>query len=370
MKHALIICSPDGYANAVKPGKLRDFFVEHGYNVTVVPTNHLGRLGERGYRRILPGFTLLQVQLYCCELVQLLGNRQQISFLRKLATSFTMQRVIRLRGKILYKRLHSSSFDIMVCESNFDESLAGCRMAPVQILDLPAPFAEELFYGRQLTRRHYNSLKAYEERLYRLADYVSFHWHTYTDFVRKHKYDGDNFIDIGYSAPLRSRRAQHASKPRIAFLGFLGGYWVNLRLLEELSALYPIDVYGGPEPIGYNINYCGYAPSIDVLANYQFGLITISNDPLRQSGFSSKQLDYYAFGLPVLTPEWRTDDVLDPGAIHFNAGNFVDLIREYSDRDRWQKMSNAAVSIAREYTWERAFRPLAEIIEQQMGEDV
>jgi hypothetical protein len=369
MKRAVIICSPDGYANAIKPAKLKEFFVEHGYNVIVYPTNHLSRLGERGYQAMLPGLTLSQFRLYCCEAVQLAVNRRKLSFLRKLGVSLTTKRMIGLRGKILHKRLKSGSYDIMICESNLDESLIAYRISKIQILDLPAPFAEELFYGGQLTKHRYDLLKTYEENLYRRADYLSFHWYMYAEFVRKNKYEGNNIIDIGYSAPLRERRAQHADEPRIVFLGFLGGYWVNLPLLEELSDLYPIDVYGGPKPAGYKVNYRGYAPSIDVLADYQFGLITITKDLLRQSSFSSKQLDYYAFGLPVLTPEWRTDTVLDPGAIHFSADNFVKLIKEYSDRDRWQEKSDAAISIAKERTWESAFRPLTEIVERQLRAD-
>lgn len=365
MKRALIICSPDGYANAVKPAKLNEFFRQHRYDVTVHATNYLSRLSEQGYRSMLPGLTISQLQLYCCEAIHFLVNKQRSKIIKKLGTSLVMQRMIKLRGEILADRLGPKSFDILICENHFDEAVVSSRVARTQILDLSVPFAEELFYGSDLTRRSYKSFNEYEIELYAQADYISFHWHTYTEFVKKNKYGGDNFLEIGYSTPVQERRAHYAIKPRIAFLGYLGGYWVNLPLLEQLSALYPIDVYGGPSPAGYKINYKGYAPSIDVLADYQFGLITITDDPLRQSSFSSKQLDYYAFGLPVLTPDWRTDTILDEAAINFNLDNFLALIEEYSDHRKWQQMSDAAISLTKRLTWQRAFRALEDLLEDK-----
>ena len=219
MKRALIICSPDGYANAVKPAKLSEFFIQHQYDVTMYVTNYLSRSGEQGYRSMLPGPSVSQLQLYCCEALHFLANRQRSSLLKKLGTSLVMQRMIKLRGKILADRVHSKDFDILICENHFDESVVASRIARTQILDLSVPFAEELFYGGELTKRCYESFKTYETEIYRQTDYISFHWHTYAEFVKKSKYNGNNYIDIGYSTPVQKRRAQYTVKPRIIFLG-------------------------------------------------------------------------------------------------------------------------------------------------------
>ena len=101
-------------------------------------------------------------------------------------------------------------------------------------------------------------------------------------------------------------------------MGYLKGYWNNIPLLARLSQKYEIDVYGGPKPPKkYGLNYRGYTPNTDILAEYQFGLITITDDPLRRSSFSSKHLEYMNYGLPVLTPDWRKDPNLDDFSIYY-----------------------------------------------------
>ena len=140
-------------------------------------------------------------------------------------------------------------------------------------------------------------------------------------------------------------------------MGLLNGYWVNLPLLSELCKRYPnIDVYGGPEPPKhYGINYKGYAPSKDVIAEYQFGLVTISDDPLRKSSFSSKHLEYLSYGLPVLTPSWRQDSLLEGGSIYYNDSDSLgEEIHEYLNADEWIKKSNMSLAIAKKMSWDNA----------------
>jgi hypothetical protein len=78
---------------------------------------------------------------------------------------------------------------------------------------------------------------------------------------------------------------------------------VDLPLLARLSRAYPhIDTYGEAQPDpSLGLHYRGYAAS-SVLRDYQFGLITCIDDPLRRDGISAKHLSYLAAGLPVLVP--------------------------------------------------------------------
>lgn len=361
-KRAIILCHMDAYANSVKPQKLKEFLEAEKYEVDIYSTVKISRLGSGKYTGYLPGLSFAQCYLYCLEAILFLSEKWNNQKFKKLATGLVLQRILNLRGILLFKKFAPRKYDLLICEDNFDEGLMEKRVAGVQIFDLPVPFAEEAFYGGGLTEKKYLELKHFEAKLYSKADYLSFHWHTYADYVKQNKYDGDNFIDIGYGTALKESRARFSAKPKIVFLGYLAGYWVNLPLLEVLSQIYPIDVYGGPSAAGLNINYKGYAPTLDMLAEYQFGLVTISDDPLRQHSFSSKQLEYFSYGLPVFAPKWRKDSALDDGTIPYDSEDFLDQIKYYSDSDRWAEKSAAAVRIAEKMTWENAFASLKDVI--------
>jgi hypothetical protein len=365
---ALIICSPDDFANGVRPREIAKYLRTRGHEVDLYSSAYLARAGKTGLAASLPGPSLQQFALYVFELACVVSAR-----LGKLlpGSSRTLNKVTfikqvwQLHGAVLRARLKSTNYDMIICENNGDMSLfAGRRLAPIQILDLPAPGAEEIYFGGQVTRRKYDSLRKWEVKMYAKADRISFHWHTYADYVKQNKYDGANFIDLSYGVNLPTGRASFKEQPRIVFMGFLSGYWINVPLLVKLCQLYPhIDIYGGPRLAELGDNYKGYAPTTDVLANYQFGLITLTDDPLRRHGFSSKQLRYYAYGLPVLSPKWHFDSALDEAALLYDEEDFLSLIREYSDEWKWAELSDKAFQIARHYNWDEVFRPLDPLLE-------
>jgi hypothetical protein len=211
-------------------------------------------------------------------------------------------------------------------------------------------------------------MQAYEADAYGMADALSFHWHTYTDFVKKIKYNGSNMIDMGYGTNKKSQVARYSQEPRVIFLGLLEGYWVNISLLEQLCKAYPnIDVYGGPQPPKHlNINYKGYAPTLDVMAEYQFGLTTITDDELRKNSFSSKHLEYISYGLPVFTPSWRRDKKLDANSIYYNdADDFLKQLKKYSTNEMWSKKHEAALASSNEFSWSNAFIALDKLLEEK-----
>jgi hypothetical protein len=367
-RRAVLVHLPDAFANGEKPKRIREFLEARGYTVEPYPTGSLSRLGTGPLTRRLPGARPAAVLAYALEAVfaVCLGRRGKTA---KRAVAFSQAHLIGLRGGLLARRLRGRGYDLLICESNLDQGVVlRERVAAVQVLDLPAPYAEELYYGGQIDEAGLGRLRAVEQRTYARADHLAFHWHTYREFVRATKYDGPNFLELGYGAPTPTtpRRARYAETPRIAFLGYLSGYWVNLPLLEQLCALYPhIDLYGGPPPTGpLARHYRGYSPDSagrsgkDVLADYQFGLITITDDELRRHSFSSKHLDYVSYGLPVLTPAWRRDPLLDPSSVHYTADTFLERLGEFSERARWQSKSAAALDTAAKLSWEAALRPL------------
>jgi hypothetical protein len=365
MKTALILCQLDGFANSRKPHKLKSFLQTHGYDVELFSSGYISRWGSGKYSRYLPGLGFKKLKLYCFELALFLcvhiGNKR----LTRICISISTLPTLRVRGQLLNTMFASRGFDLLICETNFDEAILTYRIAKIQLLDSPAPLAEELFYGGEIDQAHYDALVRFEVQVYQAADYLSFHWHTYAEFVKSHKYNGDNFVDLGFGIEQKSLRAHYAEKPRIVFLGYLGGYWINSALLAELSELYEIDVYGGPRVPGVKLNYKGYAPTSEILSEYQFGLITITDDPLRKIGFSAKHIEYFSYGLPVLVPEWRDDALLAPGSIPYNAKNFLTQIQKYSTREEWQEKSSAALDIAKALDWSEVFKPLIPILNSQ-----
>jgi hypothetical protein len=104
-----------------------------------------------------------------------------------------------------------------------------------------------------------------------------------------------------------------------------------------------------------------------ILVGFQLGLVTISRDKLRRSGFSSKHLEYISYGLPVLTPEWREDPLLDAVSIKYNESNFLDKIWEYSDRAKWESMSERCYQQSLKWTWEKQLKPMLEVLQKELN---
>ena len=98
--------------------------------------------------------------------------------------------------------------------------------------------------------------------------------------------------------------------------------------------------------------------NLNDLSQYQFGLITITDDLLRNHGFSAKYLSYLEYGLPVLCPEWRRDKLLEPATIYYNEKNFNQQIKKYFQEKLWTKKHLAALKLSRQLNWQKNLQPL------------
>lgn len=368
MKKAIIITASDAYANGVKPRELRKYLQLHGFEVELMPTAWETRMGSKGILKKIHYIKPLHIFIYV-TILAILSKCMPIHKIKIALKSAIKLPLLRSYATITHRRLLDRKPDLIICETNYDIGFTLLpRVAKLQILDLPSPSAEELFYGNQLNSSNYKKMKEYENIAYKAADALSFHWHTYSDYVKLTKYQGNNIIDMGYGTNIKNITAKYSKQPKIIFLGFLAGYWVNLPLLEKISELCPqLDVFGGPTPKkGSKINYKGYAPTLDVMAEYQFGLTTITDDPLRRNSFSSKHLEYISYGLPVMTPSWRNDRKLDSSSIYFdNAEDFVNKIKEYSTRNKWVKKHKAALETAERMQWSNVFSDLHTLLQNK-----
>jgi hypothetical protein len=368
-----IITRRDSYANGVKPRHLKDFLESSGYQVDEYNSVGLGRHVHQGFGVSVPQFSYDAIRLFWYELLWALV-RITLRFVRlaalRSAQGHLLRRIIRLRGRIFADRLSDGGYLAAICASSQDQAVfLGRRIADLQVLALTVPWADELYYGGELSDGTYKELTSLERVCYAAADRLSFDWHTYVDFVKRNSYRGGNWLDCTYGVSEKRKRATFAAPPRIIFLGNLEGYWVNLPLLRHLCRICPeLDVWGGPDP-GPNsgLNYRGYAPDLDVMADYQFGLITITDDPLRRSSFSSKHLEYASYGLPVLTPCWRQDEILGPSSIYYGRDTFLEVLAEYSREDSWSVKSQQSLAVAETLSWTTAFRDLGEMIEGMRG---
>jgi hypothetical protein len=345
-KKILIICALDGFSNTVRPSKIVEHLRDRGHDVELIDiaTMERSRAARDAIRARVPG------------IAQQLGS----------------ELLLRRRARRLERLIRQKRPDVVICET-YAAALALTRDLPcVTVYDAPTPHADELFFSGKVSRPIDALHRRTEVELFKHVDFLTFYWDSYCEYVKQRYtgergYRGENLFTLNWGCTPRARHATSRNPPRIAYLGWLDGYWANLPLLAALSRQHPIDVYGGPPPDpNLGLNYLGYA-SPDVLLDYQFGLITITDDDLRREGFSAKHLEYVSYGLPVLCPEWRQDHRLAGVTIPFNEANFGAQLRRYSDRDVWQEIHERCVSTAADLSWDRQLRPLDEIVDASAG---
>jgi hypothetical protein len=372
-----VIADMDGFANSAKPLLIKDVLSRRGHFVTIIDTRYLSRAAQDWPLRALPSPKPRRLLLYLIGLASRV-LRYLPRRLRALFNSSLYALQLKLRGQVLVSLISNSAtsshprttqcrnFDIVVCESQLDSAIM-LHDTPglTKIYDCATPLADELLFGGMLTHRGYTRLRELEVEIFKRSDYLSFHWHSYADYVRKYyDYDVPNIFTFDWVANITASPPRFSYPPRIVYMGALGGYWIDLELLSQLTTRYPhIDVYGRPKPPRrLGLNYRGYAPA-SLLRDYQFGLITLSKDRLRREGFSAKHIDYLAAGLPVLVPEWRTSTADLGGTISYTEDNFVERVADYSSSDAWQIIADEAIKQAADYTVEKATSEFIDIVE-------
>ena len=357
-KNIAILCTLDAFANAIRPMELKKALEANGHTVTLIsqgkivagPTPPTVQHSNKIFSYITTRLTKIFDSVVN-------GKLYHYYFLLKLKKN--AHHVIPL--------LEKSMFDVIIIENHLQAYVMKEVKNVPYILDFDAPLIDELMYSGKINQDSYKELTRIFTQIYKNATYINFQWHTYSNYIKENVYNGDNFVEVNFGCIPKAQtlRAKYSAKPKIICLGYLAGKWVNLPLLSRLSKLYDIDVYGGPVPDKkWELNYRGYAPSTNVLKEYQFGLITISQDKLRQSSFSSKHLEYLSFGLPVLTPDWRKDSILEDVSIYYNESNFLSQIEHYSQKKRWKDMSERSYQKAQILSWDTVLRPLVRLVNE------
>jgi hypothetical protein len=365
-KRVLVICQLDRYANGLKPVAIEQFLRERGHDVRLVDTYYLSRASSSrsSFACKLPSLRPRRFVLYATEAVSLLFTRRW-RFGRRHLSYHLLVADHHLRSAILASSLPLDAFDLVICETPYDAGILTRSTSASTLYDCPAPWADEVHYDGRLSGGQYAKLRDLELKLFEGVDYLAFHWESYTRYALEHYgISGHNLLTLNFGCIPSSSRARFMDPPRVVYLGNLGASFNDTPLLARLAAQYPhIDVYGGPPPDpGLGLNYLGYTPSIDVLQQYQLGLVTCSKDALRREGFSSKHLQYLTYGLPVLVPAWRRHLDLLQGSVPYTEQTFRSVIDAMSDQRMWQTTSDEAYGQALQLDWEKTLRPLEDLL--------
>jgi len=295
----------------------------------------------------------------------------QILFYYQKIISRLYGREKRLINKIadkIEKIIKKKNYEVIIgVETNYSHVLTK-KLDCFKIFSYEAPQADELYFSKKrVDIERVKNYRKIELDIMIKSDYVIFPWKTTENYVRKYIRNGKNFITIKYGCYPKNKTVKYFFPPSIISLGNIKYYWANKKLISYLTKISPyiIDVYGKHKPERkHRINYKGFARSLDVFYNYQFGLNTISKDILRQNHFSSRIISYLAYGLPVLFPEWQKFPKELKGCIPYNEENFSEIIEKYSERDQWEKLSEEATRQGRELDWNITLKPLEKLIEK------
>lgn len=238
----------------------------------------------------------------------------------------------------------------------------------LKLFAVQTPEADGLYFSKKINLERIRSYREIELEIMMKSDYVIFPWETTENYVKKYVWNGDNFRTIKYGCYPREKVASYFFPPSIVSIGNIAHYWANKELLSNLTntSPYVIDVYGKYKPERrYNIRYKGFANSLDVLYNYQFGLNTVVKSIDRRNGHASRILTYLAYGLPVLSPDWMKFSSDLRGVLSYNEDNFTDLVDKYSDRDSWKRLSQEAHEQALDLDWDKTLEALETLISKQ-----
>jgi hypothetical protein len=339
-------------------------------NVLIVcPESRIG--GGQG--RTLAYFRFLQSKNHNVSLINFPGNNLSA----KLWYYYQRGRA-RIQGQdVMYMKkaadrleaiVKNGHFDAVICVETPSSYVLSRELGCLKIFSCESLAADELYFSKGFSDlEQIKKLRSMELEILQGADYVVFPWKTTENYVRKYINDGDNFVTIKYGCYPQNKLASYFYPASIVSLGDLRYYWSNPELFSYLTQISPyvIETYGKKPSKKYNLNYKGFASSPDILSNYQFGLNTVSKDKFRQNHFSSRIINYLAYGLPVLSPDWMQLSHELKGVLPFNEQNFLEIVDKYSERSEWAKISEAAHNQSIELDWNKVLRPLAELIERK-----
>jgi hypothetical protein len=304
-------------------------------------------------------------------------SRTRFSFkaraLRRLSGRKTLPHLWDAMSEVLRKQIRRGGFDVVIGRGqNVAYSLVGMG-GLVRILDLPNVEFLENYYSSNPNLVEVDETFLKEQDVLREVDHILVPHPLLARLISEaFPHVGGlerKVVNVRIGAEPASRQAQFAWPPRIVYAGSYY-YFQDPYLLSLLSGSspFPIDCYGSRDPnrgfLPTRLQYKGYLPTADFLADYQFGLITVSQDRLRRYSPTTKMSYYLMHGLPVLFPEWMREGYDHPEcAVPYTEESFASVVRESSERPTWERLAAAAREAARALAWEDTLAPIARLVE-------
>ncbi len=268
---------------------------------------------------------------------------------------------LQLRGRLLQNYLKKIKAKTVISQDPKDLT---CSLKPRPyrlIFDIPTVFSEELKLTNLYSKNLIKKINRLEEIAYKNSDRTYFHWSSFLKIAQQKYPHINKFFDLNWGCTTPKKLAEFNSHPKTVYLGNLNSNWINPKLLKNISKTVSLDIYSYEKPnkkIYSQLKTKGFMKNLESLSSYQFGLLTFTNDSLRNHGFSAKHLTYLSHGLPVLCPEWRQDKLLKPAAIYYNEHNLKQVLQKYSQKSLWQKKHTAALKLAQKLQWQETLKPL------------
>jgi hypothetical protein len=275
--------------------------------------------------------------------------------------------------KNIARQLNERKYPVIIATEREDIFLEDLPNSSRRFYYCTAPISYERYYGwlfrnePDLDNRLESALEL-ERSIYQSVDVITFAWNTYEDFARINVYNGSNIIThpgLGwFGCEPQQQRVDYKDNLALVSLGLVE-YWSNPSLLIELTrqSPFPIHLFGKTSVPLPGVEHFGYVEDEwELLNKYHLGLNTVSMDPLRRAGFSSKVLTCLSAGMPVFSPDWQTFSHQVAGVVPFNTDNFVELVERHHGPLLWQKLSDQAYDQAQELRWDKILAPYLDLL--------
>jgi len=269
----------------------------------------------------------------------------------------------------LATRIEAGRYDVVIGRTQpAAYALTRCAGHALKIFDTANISFLETYHGWNADLSEVDVEYRKELEIYKAADHIFFHHAILADFVRKNVFDDPKVTAVRMGCYPTSTSAVYSASPRLVYAGSYS-YIQDPYLLSMLSGVspYPIECYGHKDPnyafLPSPLLYRGFAPELTFLAEYQCGVITISQDRLRRHSPSTKFAYYFAAGLPVLFPDWMEEGHTYAAAVPYTETSFADQAKKVcGDRGAWEALAADARAIAADLSWDRVLQPLDDIL--------
>jgi hypothetical protein len=184
----------------------------------------------------------------------------------------------------LEPRLRRGGYDVIIGRVRAVSSVLTRAVPGRTIFDMPNIGFLESYHSAEVDLRELEVEYEKEMQIYRAVEAILSPHPLLSAFFRNVVWDTPKLVDVPLGCDSPGSRAQFATSPRVVYAGSYASIQdpYLLSLLTRASRM-PIHCYGPRDPnlalLPARLAYQGYGETLDFLAGYQLGLITVSPGP-------------------------------------------------------------------------------------------